>query len=368
MKKDAFARLYQLGKLHCERGDFSNAIEHLQEAYQGFIAERRLDEYLDALALLLRIHAERAEFDQIQILKEQLQDMVIKESLKLNSRIYYTLGLCASYKKQNDVAFDYLQKALNLALESDNKRDICYALNGLAIVYYKQGRINDALKEIYNLEVFFEVIDLPELKLSVKLINGHLLRSLGKFEQALEIFWQGYDLLKTTKNIAQYDYFLMALARTYYELNELNLSQMYLSLAERSIDPVNMVSLHKDLLKFKAAIQSQNDQVEYDITYNQISQAVTERNIGTVVFKNQFILLDMLRLFLQNPGRVFSKEELVDKVWKESYDPQVHDNKIYVTIKRLRKLIEPDYDTPKYIYRAKNGYYLNKSVKVLLET
>jgi DNA-binding response OmpR family regulator len=75
----------------------------------------------------------------------------------------------------------------------------------------------------------------------------------------------------------------------------------------------------------------------------------------------------MLRLFMRHPGQVHSKEFLVKHVWKQEYDPTVHDNKIYVTIKRLRKLIEPDYDKPKYIFRAKNGYYLNKNTKILIE-
>ncbi len=75
----------------------------------------------------------------------------------------------------------------------------------------------------------------------------------------------------------------------------------------------------------------------------------------------------MLRLFMKQPGAVYSKESLVKQVWKQDYDPGVHDNKIYVTIKRLRKLIEPDYEKPKYIFRAKNGYYLNKNTKILME-
>ena len=90
-------------------------------------------------------------------------------------------------------------------------------------------------------------------------------------------------------------------------------------------------------------------------------------NSISVDFKNQFVLLDMLRLFINSPGETFSKEELVKRVWKQNYDPSVHDNKIYVTIKRLRKLIEPDYEKPKYIFRAKNGYYLNKETKIFFE-
>jgi DNA-binding response OmpR family regulator len=74
--------------------------------------------------------------------------------------------------------------------------------------------------------------------------------------------------------------------------------------------------------------------------------------------------MDLLCLFALNPGKVFSKEYLVDKIWSEKYEPTIHDNKIYVTIKRLRKLVEPNVDKPKYIFRAKGGYYLNKAVKV----
>ena len=92
-----------------------------------------------------------------------------------------------------------------------------------------------------------------------------------------------------------------------------------------------------------------------------------ERKKGKIDFKNQFILLDMLKLFLRSPGEVYSKEALVKAVWKQEYDPAVHDNKIYVTIKRLRQLIEPDFDKPKYIYRAKNGYYLNRNARISIE-
>ena len=366
MKKDSTSRLFQLGRLQCDRGDYRSAVEILTEVRQAFLEERRYDEYLEALNLLLRVHAELGEFEPIQRLKESLQDEVIREELQLTSQILYTLGLCASYKGDQDLAQEYLQKSLNLALEKDDKKAICYALNGLAIVHYKQGRVNEALKEIYNLEIFFEFLDLPDLKLSVKFINGHLLRSLGKFEQALEMFWQAYDMVRGTKNLTHYNYLLFALARTYHALGDTNLCQMYLGLSEKSLDKENMVSLSKEVQKFRDSLKVQSDE-PIDIRFQLGSNSVIEKDIGPISFKNQFILLDMLRLFLQNPGRVFSKEELADKIWKEPYDPSIHDNKIYVTIKRLRKMIEPDYDQPKYIYRAKNGYYLNRSVRVSLE-
>jgi DNA-binding response OmpR family regulator len=105
----------------------------------------------------------------------------------------------------------------------------------------------------------------------------------------------------------------------------------------------------------------------YDLIFELENHAVVERKLGRVDFKNQFILMDLLKLFVKNQGQVYSKEFLVENVWRQAYDPSVHDNKIYVTIKRLRKMIEPDYDKPKYIFRAKNGYFMNKSAKVLIE-
>jgi len=106
----------------------------------------------------------------------------------------------------------------------------------------------------------------------------------------------------------------------------------------------------------------------YDLVFDYSGHAVTERKLGKIDFRNQFILLDLLKVFVQNQGKVYSKEFLVEQVWKQSYDPAVHDNKIYVTIKRLRKMIEPDFDKPKYIFRGKNGYYMNKSAKVFLQS
>ena len=120
-------------------------------------------------------------------------------------------------------------------------------------------------------------------------------------------------------------------------------------------------------IEVKFAELGVNTSKEFDLIFDPRSNSVTERKKGKVNFKNQFILLDLLHLFMKNPGRVFPKEELVKKIWKQEYNPAIHDNKIYVTIKRLRKMIEPDYDKPKYVFRAKNGYYLNKSIRCCLK-
>ena len=363
---DVSESLYELGKLYCDRGDFSVALEKLTAAADGFLADKLFPEYLKCINQILRIRAERQELDEIQAIKEKLQDLVIKEGLALGSKTYYTLGLCASYRNQFELALDYLQKALAQSLSDDDKEHVCYSINGLAIVYTRMGKLSEALKEIYNLQVFFQVMELPELELTTKFLNAHILREKGMYEQALEIFWQCYDELRETKNMTYYIYVLTGLGETYQGMGEDNLARMYLNLALRAVDSNNMKNLHMQIESRLDKLGKDEDGA-YDLVFDGSSHSVIESKLGRINFKNQFILLDMMRLFLQNPGKVFSKEELVQSIWKQDYDPNVHDNKIYVTIKRLRKLIEPDYDRPKYIFRAKNGYYLNKTARVLVD-
>ena len=362
----AVESLMELGKLYYERCDFVIAIDKYKAAAQLAFNFKDYEKYLKCQNHLLRMYAEREDSEAINSTKEALQDLVLKEGFELNAKTYYTLGICASYKGQFDVALDYFQKSLAIALASDQKADICYAINGLAVTYFSLDRLSEALKEIYNLQVFFQVMQLRDLKLSSQMLNGNIFRKMKKHEQALEIFWDCYDLLREEKNLYMYIQLLYWTASTYRDSGETDMARMYFRLAKKSADPQNLryLSRHIDAQLAELGVTSKED---YDLVFDAGSHSVLERKKGRVDFKNQFILLDMLRLFMRQPGHVYSKEFLVKQVWKQEYDPAVHDNKIYVTIKRLRKLIEPDYEKPRYIFRAKNGYYLNKNTKVLME-
>ena len=90
----------------------------------------------------------------------------------------------------------------------------------------------------------------------------------------------------------------------------------------------------------------------YDIVLDLKDCAIVEREKGCIELKNQFILIELSKLFLLNPGVAYSKEKIIQKVWKEDYSPEIHDNKIYVTIKRLREMIEMNSCKPKYICRS----------------
>jgi DNA-binding winged helix-turn-helix (wHTH) protein len=358
--------IMELGKLYYERCDFGVAIGKFQNAATGYFAEQDFEKYLRCQNFLLRMYAEREETENIRVTKERLQDLVLKEGFDLGAKTYYTLGICAIYKDQDEIALDYFQKSLSVALATDSKEDICYAIYALAISYYELERMPEALKEIYNLQIFFQVMDLPDLKLSSEIANGNILRKLKKFDQALDIFWGCYDLLQKEHNLFMYINLLRCLGMTYRDAGENDMARLYLKLARKSVDPENLRVMAKGIDSMLAELGDIGTD-DFDLVFDTTSNSVSEKKKGRIDFKNQFILLDMLRLFMKQPGVVHSKEHLVKQVWRQEYDPIIHDNKIYVTIKRLRKLIEPDYDKPKYIFRAKNGYYLNKSARILVQ-
>ena len=358
--------LLEIGELYNARGDLNLAEAKLAEASTTFFGERKFDRYLKCLNILLRIYAERGDNENINLTKERLQDLVLKEGFELNAKTYYTLGVCAIHKQQLDLALEYFQKSLGIGLAADDKEDMCYAINGIAVTYFSMGRYQDALKEIYNLQVFFQVLPLMELKLSSQILNGAILRKEERYEQSLEIFMDCYSTLREAKNLYMYCYLLYNIGATYHEMGNFDLARMYLTLAKRSTDPRNFRQLTK-YIDGKLEELGVRPNADYDLIFDLEKNIVMEKKKGKIDFKNQFILLDLLHLFLKNPGQIYSKEVLVKKIWNQEYDPRVHDNKIYVTIKRLRQMIEPDLDKPKYIFRSKNGYFLSKGIKILLD-
>jgi len=67
---------------------------------------------------------------------------------------------------------------------------------------------------------------------------------------------------------------------------------------------------------------------------------------------------ELLRLFASAPGRVFTREELMEKVWNYEYYGDMRT--VDVTIRRLRGKLEDDAVNPTYILTRRGvGYYFN---------
>jgi DNA-binding response OmpR family regulator len=63
----------------------------------------------------------------------------------------------------------------------------------------------------------------------------------------------------------------------------------------------------------------------------------------------------MLFLFAGAPGRLYSKEEIVQKIWSVEYHPLRHDAALFTNVMRLRRLLGP---AGQDILRVAEGGYL----------
>lgn len=88
-----------------------------------------------------------------------------------------------------------------------------------------------------------------------------------------------------------------------------------------------------------------------------LNEAVCYKNDTQIPLgAKEFILL---RLFMENQGRVFTKKQLYHGAWQEEY--LYDDNTVMVHLSRLRSKLEDDSKTPKYLVTIRGiGYKLNK--------
>ena len=67
---------------------------------------------------------------------------------------------------------------------------------------------------------------------------------------------------------------------------------------------------------------------------------------------------DILELLVKNPGKVYSRDNLLKKVWGEEYPGDART--VDVHVRRLREKIESNPSEPKYVHtRWGVGYYYN---------
>jgi len=117
--------------------------------------------------------------------------------------------------------------------------------------------------------------------------------------------------------------------------------------------PFSMIELSA---RVKAAIRRANQYAKNDkkeevniINVNHLSidlknYAVTKKDANLQLTSKEF---DILKLFISNPNRVFTKAQIYSFIWKDGYFGD--ENVINVHIRRLREKIEDNPSEPKYI-------------------
>lgn len=113
-----------------------------------------------------------------------------------------------------------------------------------------------------------------------------------------------------------------------------------------------------------AAAPRPHNFVQGELTLNRAAYRVTARGRAVQLTPKEF---DLLAWFMQHPGRVFSREQLLNQLWGCAYDGYEHT--VNSHINRLRLKIEPDPTQPEYILTVwGQGYRFAEQVLEFLTT
>lgn len=354
--------LLQLARLQARKGDLPEARLTAGDGLALFSKEKEAAFWLESARIYFQSCVELEEIPLAQSVMTEVLDLlssgVLSEAHQAQAETLIGSWLRAQEKVDESQA--YLNSAIAKATQSRDLDTLARALLICAFsLSFDPKNHSQALLNLDKIEVLLSEIDNPELDFTAKTIRGYIYIEKGLYDQALDVLWKNYEHAKQHGFLLSISGVLAQLARVHRLQNQDEQFKIYGELALKGLERTKAPRLYKSI----AAICPENLnglKPHYDFQIDEKSRFVSEKTKGPIDFKNQHILFDLALLFIKNPGQRYSKEDLVSKIWSQVYDPDLHDNLIYVSIKRLRTLIEPDLESPRYILRDRKGYYFNQ--------
>ncbi len=349
-----------IAKLLTQKGDFAEARELAIQAMHSALLLNERQQWLEASRLVFQCCQELEEpqgaygaiEDVLQFLRSNPPELLQAPAETLVASWLLSQGKITESQ-------DYTQSAITKAT---HHRDLPTLTRALLVLAFTQtldpATYGQALLTLDKLDILLGEIDNPETQLSSYNLRAFIYTQKMQFKEATDILWKSYEQAKLHGFYPLISSILAQMARVYRDQKYDEQYKIYAELALKGTDKNKMPRLYH-LVSAICPQGLESLRPQYDFKINETERLVEEKNKGLIDFKNQHILYDMALLFIKNAGKRYSKEDLVAQIWKQVYDPDLHDNLIYVSIKRLRTLLEPDAESPRYILRDRKGYYFN---------
>ncbi|KYG61675.1 hypothetical protein AZI86_18445 [Bdellovibrio bacteriovorus] len=353
--KETVTLLLNIARKSYLGADFRQAISYASEAKSS--AQGR--DWLEAQKYLLGCYGELLEKSAVQSIQDELRDFSRSCDNTLKSCAHYLLAQSFAIQGQWPKVKGNIEIALEAALAQGDFDDISYAIFGAARIDANLGQYQKALEGLSKLESILNARPRPDIQISLEILKSYIYKKLGQFDVAARIAWRAYEFAKVEGFHVHIPIILVSLATLEFDRKNFNEVRVYLSLAEKGVLAEKQPALFNYLQAEKLRLDKVLPVSEFDLIVDTHARVIQEKEKGLIDFRNQHTLLDLALLFLRNPQKSFDKSELLSQVWGRSYAPGSDDNLVYVTIKRLRSMIEPDPENPKYILRTRHGYYFD---------
>ncbi|MGZ3769282.1 MAG: winged helix-turn-helix domain-containing protein [Bdellovibrio sp.] len=354
----------KIAQLEYQKGLFSESLLWADKVAKDGLSKKNYADWFDCLRLLLLSGFETENLKPFENYLPHLINAGKEIKGPEKAAVQYLL---AHYflLKQSEEAEAYIAEAITSAAQLQN---LIYLARSLALAshYYciePHRNLSKAIEYLDKLDVVIGELSLKDLNITSLILRAYALGGGGHSQQAFDYIWKAYEQAQHSGYQIAIPSILTQIARLYQQQNRSDLFQMYADLALRGVHAKNHPRLYRQISEF-CSFYSAKPITAYDFILDEDAATLRERNKGYIDFKNQHILFDLTLLFLKSPGTRFNKEELIEIIWKQAYDSESHDNLIYVSIKRLRFLLEPNCECPRYILRDRKGYYLNSETQI----
>lgn len=350
----------EIGKLYFKSCDFDLALGHLDEGLNRSIEDKDYVRFAKYFPILLRILSEKSEFKKISDYLTKIATVMALIPRDSLSKIYYAMGIASVYQAQMIKARDYFQ----LAQKSQRSPvDEVAALFGLATVALRTDCENEfsiLIHQIHSLNTHLNDYDFIMASL---LLETQYFIQKGIWDKALCHLEQSLQSALANQNIYMVLNTHYTLGRLYQAKNEFDLAKKHYLICDSFL-------IKKDLRHFHDQICTRLEEVSKAESKYQVLQirqtpkpSLKLETGEEISFKNQFTLHKLFTILAKAKGNSLNKEEIVNQLWCENYHPFQHDNKLHVTISRLRKILSK-YGLNDLILNSEEGYKLPPYIKV----
>lgn len=351
-------KLYRIAKVFYDKADLNVAEKYFLKSMEFVVLPRDIFAALKINGFLIRIYSEKLEQNLAEKHIDDSERMINDYSQvagTLTAEYFYYLGANQSYRGLFKESLDSFKLALQKSEEENEPELKAKVLYSITKSYSHLGEYEVALSCLTQLKDLLEILRKDFLKGSMHMLTGHIKTELALYKEALIEYDEAMRALRTKNCWNLYCYILVGIGRISKKVGEYRKSMDFFDLAKKSVNEYQFKRLSSVIEEEINDVQDSS----VDIYLDRHNRVIYEKTMGPIDFKHRFVLLEILFLLARNPGVSFDKDQLSKRVWKDEYNPLIHDKLIYTSVSRLRKLIEPKGGKIKYILRGKDGYKFN---------
>lgn len=352
---------YRLAKIFYDKADFEKAEEHFLNALRGTELPQDGFAIFKIYGFLIRIYSEslnEREANKYIQLSGELLDQIVGALPSLNAEYFYNSAIVNTYKGDFMEAQKNFTQAYRKAQTENEPELMAKSLYAMATNAFQMKNYTETITFLGQLNELLNILKKGYLKGSMHLLWGNALREAGDYASSLTHYDLAMKLLHSKRCWNMHNYVLLNKGISLKKMGEFSKALLLFGIAQNSLDDEYFKRLQQ-LVTME--VEDVNDS-SVDLYLDRHNRVIHEKSLGVIDFKHRFVLLEILFLLALTPGTYYNKEDLAKMIWKDEYNPLIHDKLIYTSISRLRKLIEPKGIKRQYILRGKDGYTFNPRV------